>query len=265
MMAQPLPYDMGNVGDLMKHGLLAEFTQWWCRTSRKPIRFLDPFGGRPWVEPPVPTVVRRVKALSGFALAAGQPHPEKRYYGSAHIVRHVAHAAGQDADVLVSDRDPIALHDLVGSGLTELQHPGFNAADGYSILRTDITADLILIDPFDSFVSNEAPLILPEMSKMSARVAIAIFVLIRDLINADGERYVALKAQYLPHAWALCCPPLQHTGIRGEENYTVEVLLVAPKLLMAPAATWLREQLARYAERLADTLAAHVTLLANHG
>ena len=40
-MAQPLPYDMGNAGDLMKHGLLAEFTQWWCRVKRKPIRFID--------------------------------------------------------------------------------------------------------------------------------------------------------------------------------------------------------------------------------
>jgi len=27
MLAQPIPYDMGRVGDLLKHGVLAEFTQ----------------------------------------------------------------------------------------------------------------------------------------------------------------------------------------------------------------------------------------------
>lgn len=79
MMAQPLPYDMGNAGDLLKHGLLAEFTQWWCRLNAKPLRFIDPFGGRPWAVPPVPRVVERVTALAGCALFAAQPHPEVRY------------------------------------------------------------------------------------------------------------------------------------------------------------------------------------------
>jgi hypothetical protein len=30
MKSQPLCYDMGNAGDLLKHGILAEYTQWWC-------------------------------------------------------------------------------------------------------------------------------------------------------------------------------------------------------------------------------------------
>jgi hypothetical protein len=265
MMAQPLPYDMGNAGDLMKHGLLAEFTQWWCRASREPIRFVDPFAGRPWVETPVPTVVRRVEALSGFAVTAAQPHLEKRYYGSAHVVRYAARAVGQHAEVLVSDRDPGALHDLLCSGLTELQYPGFDAADGYSILKTEINPDLILIDPFDSLVSREAPLILPEISKFSARVAIIVFVLIRDLMNADGKRYVALKTQHLSHAWSLRCPPLQDTGIKGEANYTAEVLLIAPKLLMQPTAALLREKLKCFAKRLSEVLAAPVAFSPGYG
>jgi hypothetical protein len=105
-------------------------------------------------------------------------------------------------------------------------------------------------------------LIIPEVSKLSARVAIVLFVLIRDLVNADGKRYIALKTEHLSHAWALHCPPLQHTRVRGEGNYTVEVLLVAPKLLMQPAAASLKEQLVGYAERLTDTLAARVTFYA---
>ena len=105
MLAQPLPYDMGNAGDLIKHGLLAEFTKWWCHIGGKAIRFVDPFGGRPWVEPPVPTVPQRIKLLSDLALSTAQPSPETRYYGSGHIVRHVAEVAGRRAEVLVSDRN----------------------------------------------------------------------------------------------------------------------------------------------------------------
>lgn len=56
-----LPYDMGNSGDLLKHGVLAEFVRWQCE-SRESFRFIDPFGGEPWSEP-VPEVVPRVLAL----------------------------------------------------------------------------------------------------------------------------------------------------------------------------------------------------------
>jgi hypothetical protein len=259
MMAQPLPYDMGNAGDLMKHGLLAEFTHWRCRTRDKAIRFADPFGGRPWVEPPIPIVTERVKLLSGFALSAAQPHPEERYYGSGHVVRRVVDTLGQSAEVWVSDREPRALRDLLRSGLAELKLPGFDAADGYSILETKIDADLILIDPFASFVSDEAPIVLPKISKRSADAAIVLFVLIRDPTDADGRRYAALKAQHLAHAWTLGCPPLHNTGVRGEGNYTMEVLLTAPKLLMQSTADMLGEQLKKYAERLTDVFATRVT------
>jgi hypothetical protein len=257
----PLPYDMGNAGDLIKHGLLAEFTWWWCGLSGRPIRFVDPFGGRPWVEPPVPIVAARVKALSEFALRAGQPHPERRYYGSGHVVRRVAHAAGQRAEVFVSDSDWIARRDLVSSGLKELQYPGFDATDGYSILKTEIEADLILIDPFD-FLLNDLPVTLPQISQMSRRIAIVVFVLIRDLMNDDRRRYASIRATQLPHAWIFRCPPLRHTGVRGEENFTVEVLLAAPKYLMQTAAASLKDRLAGYADCLTDTLGSPVTFTA---
>ena len=41
-----LPYDMGNAGDLLKHGVLAEFVRWRCESGR-PGRFIDLFGGEP--------------------------------------------------------------------------------------------------------------------------------------------------------------------------------------------------------------------------
>jgi hypothetical protein len=254
MRAQPLPYDMGGAGDLLKHGVLAEFTQWWCQLYTKPLRFADPFGGRPWVEPPVPRVADRVKALAGFALFTAQPHPAARYYGSGHLVRHAAQAIGQDAEVLASDRDPAARRDLVASGLTAIQHPGFDPANGFSILSTEVDADLVLIDPFAPFLWEEAPLVLPQVDMASRRMAVVVFVLIQDPMNVDGRRYASLKARHLAHAWALHCPPLQQTGVKGESGYASEVLLAAPHLLTHPAAATLQDRLQRYAHRLTEVL-----------
>ena len=265
MMAQPLPYDMGGAGDLLKHGVLAEFTQWWCQLHAMSLRFADPFGGRPWVTPPVPQVTERVKALAGCALFTAQPHPDTRYYGSGHLVRHAAQAAGQQAEVLVSDCDPAARHDLVTSGLTALQHPGFDPANGFSILTTEIDVGLILIDPFAPFLWEEAPRVLPQIGTVSQRMAIVVFLLIQDPMNVDGRRYATLKAHHLAHAWTLHCPALPHTGVKGEAKYASEVLLVAPRLLAQPAAARLQAQLARYTRRLTKVLEAPVRFSAGVG
>lgn len=49
--AKPLPYTMGNAGDLIKHGLISEFLNWYLKKDHKQTNFYDPFGGRPWQEP----------------------------------------------------------------------------------------------------------------------------------------------------------------------------------------------------------------------
>lgn len=158
----------------------------------------------------------------------------------------------------MSDRDPAARHDLVTSGRTALQHPGFDAADGCSILSMAIDADLILIDPFAPFLWEEASIVLPQVGEVSRRLAIVVLVLLQEPLNADGRRYTALKAHHLAQSWALHCPPLQHTGVKGESHYAAEVLLVASQLLTLPAATVLQGQLERYAGRLTEVLGVPV-------
>ena len=92
-MPMTLPYDMGNAGDLVKHGVLAEFVRWQCELGI-PLRFMDPFGGEPW-ERPVPEVARRVRALKGTALHTAQTDIEDgRYYGSAFVVLHAVGRPG---------------------------------------------------------------------------------------------------------------------------------------------------------------------------
>ncbi len=82
-----MPCHIGNAGDLLKHGVLAEFVAWRCESSGS-LRFIDLVGGEPWREP-VPEVVQRVRALPQCALRAVQTDlDENRYYGSG-LVDHV--------------------------------------------------------------------------------------------------------------------------------------------------------------------------------
>ncbi len=118
MCAAPLPYDMGNAGDMIKHGLLAEYVEWWCVSQPKRIKFLDPFGGLPWLEPPIAQqVIIRMQSLGDCALSRAQTNPAQRYYGSGHVVRNAAMASGGEAMVLVSDANRDAVKDLIRSGL----------------------------------------------------------------------------------------------------------------------------------------------------
>ena len=74
-----LPYDMGNAGDLLKHGVLSEVARWQCEQGIQ-LRFIDLFGGEPWEEPVSPEVARRVR---GFATASAlcTAAPEQREGG----------------------------------------------------------------------------------------------------------------------------------------------------------------------------------------
>ncbi len=79
MCAASLPYDMGNAGDMIKHGLLAEYVEWWCVSQRKRIKFLDPFGGRPWLEPPHEATLLPLLHRQPRLLPLGKPilHPPR--------------------------------------------------------------------------------------------------------------------------------------------------------------------------------------------
>lgn len=251
----PLPYDMGNAGDLIKHGLLAEFAQWWSRCERRSLRFLDPFAGSPWVSPPHPEVTRRVVALPPCALCDAQPHVRDRYYGSAYVVLNASRAAGCTAEVFVSDSDPDARRAFQGSCLQPLSWPGFSPADSFSILGTDIEADLLLLDPYADFLRDTAPTVIPKLARVAERMACALFVLNLDPTNRVGRRYHDLRTRHLSHAWSLRCPRLPDRGVRGESRYEVEVLLAWRRFDAHP----LGERLQRYAASLSMVLDAQVT------
>lgn len=231
-----LPYDMGNAGDLLKHGVLAEFVRWQCESNGS-FRFLDPFGGEPWC-PPVSEVARRVRSLPEHcALRSAQSDVDRgRYYGSGLVARRTAEACGHaGARVLVSDRDPARRERLQEYGLTILTEDfpgcGVRGYDGYAAFDEIVDGakdgDLVLIDPFHRFLPDKASAVVPRMAEMAGRAAVLLFALNLDPDNRVGRRFDDLLRKHVPGAWRMTCPPLHDTGVRGESTFHAEVILAA--------------------------------------
>ena len=254
----PLPFDMGNAGDLLKHGLLAEFTQWWYTwNTDNPMRFLDPFAGRKWVTPPNPVVSQRVLALPTCALKNAQYDPH-RYFGSSYVVYNSPADSNPTPEVLVADNDPAALHVLLdGTPFQQIAFQGFNIVDSFSILNAKFQGDLLLLDPFGNFLPRAVRPdndIFENIAIASNEIACVLFVLNLDPDNRVGQRYAELRVEHLPHAWSLSCPPLYNTGVRGESRYFVDVLLAWHPLIDHPQRSILSERLQSYANALTEVL-----------
>lgn len=253
-----LPYDMGNAGDLVKHGLLAEFAQWWCTFERRELQFLDPFGGQPWTDSPRPEVSRRIAALPPCALRTVQDEPTKRYYGSSYVVQRATTTAGCHSDVQVSDSDAGARSAFQGHPFRPLASDGFTCSDGFSILDANVDASLLLLDPFADFLPRRAADVIPKIANVAHRIACVLFVLNLDPSNSVGRRYEQLRRRYLASAWRLHCPRLKNAGVVGESQYEVDVLLVWRPLPEHPGRVELRHALQAYANGLSKVLGAKV-------
>ena len=244
--AMTLPYDMGNAGDLLKHGVLAEYVRWHCGLGL-PLRFLDPFGGEPWGDAKA-EVTRRVRALTGSALRMEQVGIDGGcYYGSGLLVRRTAEAAGC-AHVVVLAGDACAarrqrlreaglgmLEDEFARRETDVGHDAYDALT--EIVRGARRGDLVLIDPFfDNFLEDRASAVVAEMAEMAAVGAALLFALRPDHGDDPGRRFDALVSEHLPGAWRMSCPPVADTDVRGESKYHAEVVLAARPLLTPESA-----------------------------
>ena len=264
-----LRYDMGNAGDLLKHGVLSEFIRWQCE-SNGAFRFIDPFGGEPWSEP-VPEAVRRLRALpEGCALRLAQPDlGESRYYGSGLVARRTADACGcPGVRVLVSDLEPARRERLRAHGLSPLNEDFPSCGgdedefDGYAALDQIVPAhrdgDLLLLDPFHEFLPRKAPTVVPRLAEMAGRSAVLLFALNLNPNNWVGRRFDDLLAKHLPGAWSMTCPPLRHnTGVKGESTYHADVVLASQTFgdaARGPAVATLWMRLAEYSRHLAAAL-----------
>ena len=265
MVSCSLRYDMGNAGDLVKHGVLAEFAEWWPGGE---LRYADPFGGRPWGWPK-PTVRNRFGRLkdSGCALWRAQKGAQCAasgglYYGSSHVVLN---ASGGRAFVFADDIDKLARADLKASGLRVIsdefrdQEYGGN---GYSILTPGILKagqfNLTLIDPHADFLRKELSASSEDEGQFrkikdaierpdNCNLWVAIFVLVDD---ENRKRYEERRESFFRgRGVALRCPrmPKQEGQPDGESHYDMEIMLVSSRLAdNCPRIRELRERIAKF-------------------
>lgn len=249
----PLPYDMGNAGDLIKHGLLAEYVAWWIRNKQRKFIFYDPFGGRPCVSPPNPIVTKRISSLNGCALNKAQNDPEK-YYGSSHIVKNITSVVNGDCEIYTSDRDDNAYQALIASGLMKINIPKFYRSNAYTILDCDFNKtepSLILIDPFADFLPRDARRIIPKIADFirNHKIPVLLFVLNMEPANWVGRAYSDLMNNHFQDICeiALICPKLNNTGVAGESRYISEARLIyPPKLFTEKELSSFKEQVKKF-------------------
>lgn len=254
MISSSLPYDMGNAGDLLKHGALATFVDWFLWCGEKQIHYADPFGGRPWGYILKKKTRRRMEEFSSLSVIQdAQPHwrngnghqphwRRNRYYGSSHVVRNIAKARKKIAHVFASDKDKLARSDLEASGikLIDKQYQEYKPKRGFDILneRYDGAFDLILLDPFADFLLNEFGGYRRERStghfdsifqavERNPKLCVVLFV----LHDAEGDRiatdYAEKRKNIRDFSFSMRCPRIRGTEVDGEDGYDMEILLTS--------------------------------------
>ena len=262
-----LLYDMGNAGDIIKHGLLAEFMEWWIEGSQgKPLRIADPFAGCPWGNLSDETAdrLRKMENTRISAIQQGSDIPDA-YLGSAYLMFEAAKDrkfSNKEVRIHVSDKDEDALCNwdnalgddriLTKRGTHSIQlmeDSLLPERDGYAILDDNRPSgyDLILIDPYSDFLREEY--YRPDFSKRFTKILelvkrnptvfIAVFILDMNDPKRKGslkisEWFDGFKRESLSRwAFSLRCPKMvegEPGVIKGESGFDSEILLISKQI-----------------------------------
>lgn len=98
-------------------------------------------------------------------------------------------------DIALSDNSPSCLEQLLTAGLRTIEAEGFDKTDSYSIVNVPLSADLLLMDPFQEFMSPKARTVLPKLMLLSKRMTVIVFVLNLNPGNRYGQGYRELLHQ----------------------------------------------------------------------
>ena len=267
IMIPTLPYDIGNAGDIIKHGLIAEFCKWWF-DSHSSLIFADSFGGSPWGD--YKRVENRISKLQNTALNsvygenAQKGSKYNKYFGSAHLVKKMAEILGKKKKICVCDINKDARSNLKHSGLTMMTLP---TNDGYQVFdkQEEYNFNLMLIDPFAEFLRDECYKrnnILNRIYKHvndHENVYVALFVL--DMAdNRVHRNFYNFKNDKLKDiSVSLRCPkiPKKDTSMIGESNYNSEILLISKQIANSDIKRELMYRLKKFAEQAAEALPLH--------
>ena len=273
IMIPTLEYRIGNAGDLIKHGLLAEFVEWWEGEGRESLQVADTFAGCPWGHlTPDDEVGERLFSLKNCALQRAYPSSTSDLYlGSSHLVRRIAENLGLKASIHMSDRDNAARCNLENSILEhesmQLIHlpKGVDgkAHDGYAILDSDRSGgyDLILIDPYSEFLRDEffrgsSPKHFTKilnLVKSNQNLFVAVFVLDMKKTNSVGRKFSDFKRDNLRDcSFSLRCPKIVESNL-GESRFDSEILLIS-KQIADRKCGGLHSRLRDFADKATDAL-----------
>lgn len=266
--AKPLPYPMGNIGDLIKHGLLAEYLNWRLELEPKKLHFFDPFGGRPWLSPVTGELKQRIDEIQSGALIKLQNNSENRYYGSGHIARKISAGFENLLQVRVSDRDADARSDLEKSGLELIQLPHFHSNDAYSILCCGDYLpqnSIILLDPFYE-LEHINQQVLKAMMRLikDYQISVLLFVLYRHEAEVQWQKFLRLQRELRPEN--TCMVGIQHQELNNIEvlrksSYFSFIGLYLPINHEVESFPLFIERVEQYTEKLASVLSTKLKLL----
>ena len=263
-----LPYDMGNIGDLLKHGVMAEFIRWWSiNHDKEKFVFSDPFCGCPWESCANLNAIKRLEQLRDntgekFEILNAQPDFDKLiYYGSAYVALHQIRSCHLLPDVYVSDKNSEKVKMVTESygnqNIEKIKYDLFYPDNGYSILdsinRTNYASDMVLIDPFEDM--GKIKQCAHGIAKASEKTTVVLFALIN-----DRTQWEHIWAELPKHRIILACDPLEKTGIKGENKYTVAVVLIS-HLLVNENANKLRKKLEDYVAALTNIVGKTITCI----
>ena len=274
-------YPMGNSGDLIKHGLLAEFVEWWSENHEgQTLQVADTFAGCPWGKT-CDKVKERLSALEDCALKRVYPQEDNcKYLGSSHLVRQVAESRRLTLNIDMSDKcDDVRC--LLGDSIAEHKNsmrlislPEGN--DGYAILgKKNWKRDynLILIDPYSGFLWEEFRVPSPKhftkilnlmKGKGNEELFVAVFVLDKNKSNSVGKAFCKFKREELRGcSFSLRCPRIVGSNL-GESCYDFEILLISGQIA-ATECRCLRARLTDFADKATRALQETGALLLSKG
>ncbi len=257
-MGKRYSYTMGNAGDIIKHGLLAEFVEWWKDSNNKtlPLRVADTFGGHPWGEND--KITSKLKDSECYALGRAYSEEDDKYLGSSHLIRQVAEKSKLKVSIDIFDRNKAVhrkLDEFKRKDSMKLIKLPYD--DGYNILcdkKEPWKYNLILIDPYSEFLKGEfwdegdpryfTRII--ELTEQYPNLFVAVFVL--DDKEKEGERFDNFKRCKLSHcAFSLRCPK------QGKSIFDTEILLIGQQIADGKCDK-LRERLECFAPKASDVL-----------
>ena len=241
-------YPMGNSGDLIKHGLLAEFVEWWSEKHEgQTLRVADTFAGRPCrAYCRDGRLDNRLSALGDCALKRAYPKGGGKYFGSSHLVRRVAESRRLALNIDMSDKcdnvrrlldDSIAEHKNSMRLISSLK-----GNDGYEILekenwKCDRDYNLILIDPYrdPDCVQNLAFNRIYGLVQKHAELYVAFFLLYENENECKGKFDGFKSGKLSPYALSLHCPKTydkktKKAADKIESKYRSEILLISEQI-----------------------------------